>query len=88
MFFLPNGLSNEETEIIFKNYNKFLKTAQERENERKLKVEEEKRKEVAAQKRKEKIDEMVNNIQNTLTTIYIYSYVIVFKMFNIIYVLF
>lgn len=62
MFFLPNGLSNEETEIIFKNYNKFLKTAQEKETERKLKVEEEKRKEVAAQKRKEKIDEMVKHL--------------------------
>ena len=62
MFFLPNGLSNEETEIIFKNYNKFLKTAQEKENERKLKVEEEKRKELSAQKRKEKIDEMVKHL--------------------------
>lgn len=62
MFFLPRGLSSEETEIIFKNYNKFLKGAQEKENERKLKVEEEKRKEVAAQKRKEKIDEMVNHL--------------------------
>ena len=62
MFFLPNGLSNEETEIIFKNYNKFLKTAQEKETERKLKVEEEKRKELAAQKRKEKIDEMVKHL--------------------------
>ena len=62
MFFLPRGLSSEETEIIFKNYNKFLKTAQEKENERKLKVEEEKKKEVAAQKRKEKIDEMVKHL--------------------------
>ena len=68
MFFLPSGLSNKETEIIFKNYNKFLKSAQERENERKLKVEEEKRKEVAAQNRKEKINEMIKHLVKNPST--------------------
>ena len=62
MFFLPNGLSKEETEIIFKNYNKFLKTAQEKENERKLQLEEERKKELISQKRKEKLDEMVKHL--------------------------
>ena len=62
MFFLPRGLSSEETEIIFKNYNKFLKTVQEKENERKFKVEEEKKKELVVQKRKEQIDEMVKHL--------------------------
>ena len=62
MFFLPRGLSNEETEIIFKNYNKFLKTAHEKEKERKLNIGEEKRKELATQKRKEKLDEMIKHL--------------------------
>ena len=68
MFFLPSGLSKEETEIIFKNYNKFLKTAQEKENERKLKIKEEKRKELVSQKRKEKIDEMVKHLAKNPST--------------------
>jgi hypothetical protein len=68
MFFLPRGLSNEETEIIFKNYNKFLKTAHEKEKERKLKIDEEKKKEVAAQKRKEKLDEMIKHLAKNPST--------------------
>ena len=68
MFFLPSGLSNEETEIIFKNYNKFLKTAHEKEKERKLKTEEEKRKEVATTKRNEKLDEMVKHLAKNPST--------------------
>ena len=68
MFFLPRGLSSEETEVIFKTYNRFLKTSQEKEKERELKVEEENKKEVTAQKRKEKIDEMVKHLANNPST--------------------
>lgn len=80
MFFLPNGLSNEETEIIFKNYNKFLKTAHEKEKERKLKIDEEKKKEVAVQKRNEKLDKMVKylakNPSTSFSTMMAYSMIL------------
>ena len=45
-----------------------MKTAHEKEKERKLKIDEEKKKEVAAQKRKEKLDEMIKHLAKNPST--------------------
>ena len=76
MFFPLYGLSSEEAEIVFTNYNRLLKQSREKEAEKEKERLEKKKKEENDKKRKEIYEMMAKNPTTSFSGIMAYGYML------------